>query len=193
MTGLTLVELMIGIALLAMLLSLGAPSFATWSHNAQIRAMADSIVSGLQLAQSDAARRNQTARFQLVSSLDNSCVLTTSGSNWVVSLQAVAGACASNNMADATDTAPGIVERRPAAESTPSAAVSASQSSIAFTGLGRVSPVPAGNITIDVSNPSGGTCVASGGAMRCLRIVVSPQGQVRMCDPHAASGDPRAC
>ena len=64
----------------------------------------------------------------------------------------------------------------------------------AFNGLGRVSPTPAGTITYDVGNPSGGTCRAAGGTMRCLRVEVSPTGQVRMCDPSLTSAtDPQGC
>jgi type IV fimbrial biogenesis protein FimT len=64
-----------------------------------------------------------------------------------------------------------------------------------FNGLGRVTPVPAGNITIDVTNPTGGTCatIATPAPMRCLRVVVTAGGQVRLCDPAFASTDPQGC
>jgi len=70
--------------------------------------------------------------------------------------------------------------------------VAATQSVVVFNGLGRVTPVPAGNIDIDISNPSGGACAAAG-PMRCLRIRVSTGGQIRMCDPILASTDPQGC
>jgi type IV fimbrial biogenesis protein FimT len=65
-----------------------------------------------------------------------------------------------------------------------------------FNGLGRIAPpLPAGNITIDINNPNGGTCYAAGGELTCLRIVITPAGQVRMCDPNPdlPAGDPRIC
>jgi type IV fimbrial biogenesis protein FimT len=69
---------------------------------------------------------------------------------------------------------------------------------VAFNGLGRITPTPAGTITYDISNPTGGTCLAAGGKMRCLRLEVSASGQVRMCDPNlpaatASNPDPQGC
>jgi type IV fimbrial biogenesis protein FimT len=48
---------------------------------------------------------------------------------------------------------------------------------------------------VDVSNPGGGECIAAGGPMRCLRIVVTGGGNIRMCDPTptVVAPDPRAC
>ena len=55
--------------------------------------------------------------------------------------------------------------------------------------------LPPGNLaTFQVTNPMGGTCAADGGEMRCLSVVVTSAGQVRMCDPAVtASTDPRKC
>ena len=109
----------------------------------------------------------------------------------MLSLQNPTGACATA-IADPSDLnppAPGIIQMRPGAEGSRNAVVAAGQSLIIFNGLGRVTPVPAGDIDIDVSNPTGGACVGVGlhatpaGPMRCLRLVVSAGGQVRMCDP----------
>jgi type IV fimbrial biogenesis protein FimT len=68
---------------------------------------------------------------------------------------------------------------------------------LSFTPLGRTTPatLPAGNVAVfDVSSASG-TCAAAGGDMRCLRVVVTAAGQIRMCDPAvpATSTDPRKC
>jgi type IV fimbrial biogenesis protein FimT len=60
----------------------------------------------------------------------------------------------------------------------------ATQSAVVFNGLGRITPIPAANITIDVTNPN--TTFA-------LRVVVSPGGQVRMCNPAFAATDPQGC
>jgi type IV fimbrial biogenesis protein FimT len=42
-----------------------------------------------------------------------------------------------------------------------------------------------------------GACLSAGGNVRCLNIVVSPGGQMRMCDPSRTStannNDPMAC
>ena len=86
--GFTIVELMIGVALLAIVLAIGGPGFATWMQNLQIRNMSEAMQNGIQLARAEAVRRNSQVRFQLVDSLTSACVLATSGgtgsSAWTV-------------------------------------------------------------------------------------------------------------
>jgi type IV fimbrial biogenesis protein FimT len=189
--GTTLVELLIGLAIIALLFALGAPGFGTWIQNTQIRTAAETIQSGLQLARGEAVRRNATVRFQLTSGVTAGCALSTTAGNWVVSQDDPTGAC---NSAASDTVAPRIIQVRPTAEGSPNAVVAAGQSTIIFNGLGRVTPVPAANIDIDISNPTGGACATSSVAgMRCLRIRISSGGQVRMCDPLLASTDPQGC
>ena len=186
-TGMSLIELMMGLAIVALLFGLAAPGFSVWIQNTHIRTAAEAIQNGLMLARAEAVRRNTAVRFQLTDTTDDSCALSTSGTNWLISLQDPAGACATA-IADPSDLnppAPGIIQLRAGAEGSRNAAVAAGQSLIIFNGLGRVAPVPAGDINIDISNPGGGNCISAtpAGAMRCLRVVVSTGGQVRMCDP----------
>jgi len=187
--GVSLIELMVGISVLAVLLVAGLPSFNNWLQNSQIRTTAEAIQNGLNVARSEGVRRNSTVRFQLTSTADSSCALSTTVPNWVVSLDDPSGACGS---AASDTTAPRIIQSRIAAEGTANAVVAASQSAVVFNGLGRITPVPAANITIDISNPTGGAC-ATAGPMSCLRVVISPGGQVRMCNPGFASTDPQGC
>ncbi len=189
--GVTLIELCIGIVIMAVLIVLALPTFTAWLQNSQIRVAADAIQNGISIARSEAIRRNTSVRFQFTSTADNSCALSTSGKNWVVSLDDPTSPAACGSAASDT-VAPRIIQMRPASDGTPNAVVAADQSVIVFTGLGRVNPVPAANININVTNPTGGSCAAAG-PMRCLRIVVSTGGQVRMCDPAFASTDPQGC
>jgi type IV fimbrial biogenesis protein FimT len=193
--GFTLVELMVGIALLAILLAIGGPGFSSWLQNTQVRTMSEAIQNGIQLSRAEAVRRNAQVRFELMSSLDNTCAPSTSGRNWVVSMDGANASCASTNMADAAaPVAPRMIQTRPGGDGSRNAVVAASQTNIIFNGLGRVTPVPGADITIDVTNPSGGACADLGGPMRCLRIVVTAGGQVRMCDPRAAfAGTSEGC
>lgn len=195
--GVTLVEVIVVMAIIAMLVMVGAPSFSTWFSNSRIRTTAESMLAGLQLAKSEAVARNTRVRFQLTSTLDNACVLSVTGANWVVNVDpnadpdAVVGLCA-NAPDDAV--APFILQARPAAAGSGSTQVVASASTVVFNGVGRQpAPVPAGNLTIDINNPAGGTCLDAGGELTCLRIVVSPLGQIRMCNPNFPAGDPQGC
>lgn len=186
--GASLIELMVGITLLALLVGMGIPSFAEWLRNAKIRSAAESIQAGLQHARAEAVRRNTQVRFQLVSSLDSSCSVSTSGTNWLVNLTSSttpAGQCG-DSLSDTTS--PFIVQRSPAGGDGDTLAINASQYVVSFNGLGRQVPstnptTSTGTLTINVNSASATCLGTTGGTARCLRIVVSPAGQIRMCDP----------
>lgn len=72
--GFTLTELLITIAVLAIALSLAAPSFTQQIANYRVRSAAESIVGGLNYARGEAIRRNTAVSF----TLDNS------GPGWTV-------------------------------------------------------------------------------------------------------------
>jgi len=54
--GVTLIELMVGIAILATLLAMGIPAFTGWIQDTQVRTAAESILNGLQTARAEAVR-----------------------------------------------------------------------------------------------------------------------------------------
>lgn len=194
--GLTLVELIVVMAIVAMLAVLSAPTFSGWVINARIRTTAEAMQAGLQLAKSEAVARNTRVRFQLTSTLDNACVASVNGANWVVNLDPnadpseVEGEC---DRAPSDVNAPFILQARPAAAGSGNTQVAATAATVVFNGLGRPVPAPAGNITIAITNPVGGTCTAVGGDVTCLSIVLTPAGQIRMCNPAFPANDPQGC
>jgi type IV fimbrial biogenesis protein FimT len=194
--GFSLVELMIGLVVFAILMAIAVPSFSRWIANSQIRTAADTMMAGITLARSEALRRNATVRFQLTSTLTSACVLSTTGTNWIVSLSDPTSLC---NVDPSTSTAPLTIQKKPGTEGAPNAAIATTGgTTIYFNGFGRLT-TPAGitGITqIDISNPTGGACehVTAGSPMRCLRIRVSSSGNTKLCDPAVSStGDPRYC
>ena len=196
--GFSLVELMVVIAIVTMFLMAGAPSFSTWMQNARLRSSAESIVSGLQYARSEAVSRNARVRFQLVSSLDSGCAQSTSSPIWIVNLDPdavdneVDGRC---DAAPSQTVMPRILQKRESLSAASNMVVSTGGiSTLVFNGLGRITPVPAGTVNINVTSSVSGACAADGGSLTCLRIVVSPAGQVRMCNPKfAQTTDPQGC
>lgn len=64
-SGFTLIELMIGLAIAAILLVLAMPGYSTWIADSQIRNAAESIASGLRYAQAEAIRQNSTVQFSI--------------------------------------------------------------------------------------------------------------------------------
>lgn len=199
--GVSLIELMVGLAIVGAGVVMGAPSFAEWIQNTRIRTAAESIQSGLSLARAEAIRRNTPVRFQLVDSLTSSCALSTSGTNWVVNLTSSTSPASSCGSTPGSTSSPYIVQVSPAVSSNSVVTVSAGQSTVSFNGLGRqtasTNPTAAvGAVTIDVAS-SAGSCLAASGTLRCLRVVVSTLGQIRMCDPSVTSSGtnngPTAC
>lgn len=203
--GVTLIELVVTIAVFALLLMAVAPSAAEWIRNSRIRNTANSIQAGLLKARNESLRRNTPVMFSLVTLtdntvMDNSCAISGGGVSWVVSLSDPASKCGSTAadskpFSDSEWSAPKIIDKQAGggAGNTVSVAaqISATDSTAAsmviFNGFGRVSNAsPIG--VIDIKDVSGSS------SYRNLRIALSAGGTVRMCDPKVtATTDPRKC
>jgi type IV fimbrial biogenesis protein FimT len=195
--GVSLIELMIGLAIVAFLLFLGVPEFSVFLQNTQIRNAAETTLAGITLARAEAVRRNAPVRFQLVSDLTSGCAISTgplndsSALSWVVSLDNPTGACDANP----GDAAPRIVQKKSAREGSVNVRVSTDQApTVTFNGLGRMTGT--GVQRLDFKSASG-VCVHVddvNGTMRCLALMVTTGGAVKMCDPKVGdTTDPRHC
>jgi type IV fimbrial biogenesis protein FimT len=190
--GISLIEVMIVVSVLALLLVAVGPEIGTWMRNVQIRNAAESVQNGMQLARAEAMRRNQNVRFSLVSNMTNGCALSSSSASWMVSLEDPAGKC---DVAPSDSTSPRSIALRNANEGSASVAIGALQSdlatpatSVTFDGFGRVADTT-GIRRMSFDNS------ASGNNYRALRVELSASGSVRMCDPRVSttSDDPRRC
>lgn len=83
--GFSVIELLIVLAVLGAMLGLALTSYTTTIASTRTRATAESILAGLQLARSEAIRRNTPMRFQIVSNLTNACAYATNTAVWIVS------------------------------------------------------------------------------------------------------------
>jgi len=183
--GFNLIEMLIAMVILALLLLLALPNMSEYLRNASVRTAAEIIANGIQLARSEAIRRNTPVEFALVSAdpteANVSAAANTAGPHWIVR----------TFQPTAVYTAPDFIQGG-GAYSTRNAVIAADSANFSFGSLGRTDL--GGNNTIRVTYPSGGNCVADGGSVRCLNVVVQIGGQVRMCDPAVtAAGDTRAC
>ncbi len=175
--GMSLVEMSITLAIVGILLVLGMPSFVEWLQNSQIRTASSSIMSGLQIARSEAVRRNA----RVVFTLTNPGV--TGGTGWTVTL------------ADGT-----AIQSAPAGEGSRSAVVTATPAganAVTFTGYGRT-PEPPNNLNGDgsalLTQIDIDSAILAAATSRDMRIMITTGGQIRMCDPNfTIVGDPRVC
>ena len=239
--GFTLIELMVGVAILGILLALALPTFTDWLQNSAIRGQADYMLSGLQQARGEAIKRNRFVRFQLVTTMDGACDLAQTSHLWIVSHGDPQGQCdlpqsqalPANN--DPNSLNPvllirGVQERRNLDIQTTIAVdtggvVFDPEPVACFNGLGQLARIQtatgqctdsrnpgasaAATLTLDVT-PLGGVAAcqanpatidpddsaaveANNRLARCVRIVVLPSGETRMCDPVVNLPDPRAC
>lgn len=175
---------MITVAIVALLLALAVPSYQQWIANVRIRTTAEAIQNGLMLAKGEAVKRNTKVQFVLtsgdpVAANVNSITASASGTAWMVRVYQPGG----------TYTSADYVQGRNKAEGSQNVAVTAGQSTVIFTGIGGLSPIPAASIAFDVSRSGGDANVD-----RVLRVTVAPGGAIRVCDPKLSlSTSPLGC
>lgn len=165
-SGLTLIEMMVGLAIMGLLMFMLMPSYQIWIGNTQIRTMSESVQSGLLKARQEAIQRNAPMQFVLA------------GSAWSIGCETATAEC------------PATIEGKGAKEGT-NESINLTAITIVFDQFGRRKlPAPAdGMISIPVDSSS-----LSASDSRDLRITISPEGGIRMCDPNVyTTGDPRKC
>lgn len=167
--GFTIVELMVTVAVFALLSALAVPMMRSVIENTHIRAAAQSLQNGLSMARAEAVRLNTQVEF----------VLT--GAGW--SIQRVSD---------------GSLLQQASGKELPSGTT--------------ITPAPAGStrITFDAfgqtvaTNPSDGSAAltqidvvatnpSGSSSYKPMRIQFAAGGLARLCDPNAASTEPKAC
>lgn len=165
--GFTLIELMVTVALIAVLTMLGVPAYQDYVANNRVRVTAGDIREGLQLARMEAIRRNDRVSFCL------------DGASWSVR---------SGALCTAGETLRGQQEVRR------SVSVSPALLSVIYDGRGRTRSATDAELTgaalSRIAVTRSGECDEE-----CLEMTVeySPGGMVRVCNPALAAGDPQAC
>lgn len=188
--GLTLIELLIGLAIVSVLLALGIPSFSSMIQNAQVRSAGESILNGLHAARNEALRRNVSIRFNLTDTTGKvtwtvTCVVTTTDCP-ADPIQSYSAAEGGGNARVGISTAIII----PAYTTVLAAGTGLSSGAgVTFNNLGSVLPANAGSDInrIDITN-------AIDSDVRRLVIVLGTGGAIRMCDPlHNLATNPQGC
>lgn len=189
--GVTLIELMVGITIVSLLMVVGVPSFSLWIQNTQTRTAAESIQNGLQIARTEAVRRNMNVRFSLTDASGTvawsvDCVNVTA--DCPAGIQSRSGGEGGVNARAGVSVA-ALPSPIPVGHfNTALAAGAGLPAGVTFDGMGRV---PIANVgtdiaRIDVTNVKAG--------VRRMVIVIGTGGQTRMCDPAIAlATNPQGC
>jgi type IV fimbrial biogenesis protein FimT len=176
--GFTLIEMLIVVAIVALLTTLGIPSFRVWIQNTQIYNAAESAQNGLQKAKAEAVKRNSNVTFALLGASPDWV------SSWIVT-DATTGATVESRSGG--EGSKNITAKGLAADGVTTA------TTVTFSNLGGVVANAANLGQIDFSSSLTGS--------RNLRVTIGINGvgsNVRMCDPDPILAakvppDPRKC
>lgn len=158
--GFTIIELLVAVAVLALMLMLGVPAMGTWLGNASIRANAEAVSNAIQFARTEAIRRNTNVQI----------TMDAAGTSWTINL-----------VSDGS-----VVQERGADAKASSVAVTFEPSAsrtVTFNGLGAITDAaPITAIKVDST-----TMAAAESREMCVMIGVS--GIARMCDPQRSTAN----
>lgn len=172
-SGFTLVELMIAVAVLAILMTVGLPNFRQLMKNYEVRVAAESVVNGLQRARAEAVSRNASVQF----------VLGT-GTSWTV-----------DYVTKPVPTDPPLDSRLSSEGSATAALVavaadlSTAATKITYNNLGQVIVNPDATPTLRQVTFN----ATAGGGNQTLRVTIGAGGNARVCDPSLPTSNARAC
>ena len=172
--GFSLIELMIGLAIIAIMMGIAAPSFVTWMQNSQIRNAAESVKSGLQRARAEAVSQNTNVEFVLGL-----------GTSWEVQLVDGTTIDSRSSGEGSVDVTIGVL---PAGATDP---FNIESPTVTFDSFGGIAGNANGLDTIaqiDFDSPK-----LSAAESKELRVTIGFGGNTKMCDPNLAAPNPRAC
>ncbi|MCL2310708.1 MAG: GspH/FimT family pseudopilin [Proteobacteria bacterium] len=182
-SGFSLVELVVTIAVVAIIVTIAIPNIGDWIGKARVRASAEALQNSIRFAQSEAAKRNRLVEFSLVNSTippTANAVAADNGTAWIVRLLPLSTEETSVLQADVFSQK-GIHIK------------GGRNKTLVFSGLGQVyTGVPNGLDPDPFLPATRAYQVASSSDTYSLCVLVQPGGGVRWCDPSHTSGD-RSC
>jgi len=183
--GFTLVEMLVGLGLTVFFMLMTLPSASAYLTDARIRAAAQTYYSGAQLARAEAVRRNAEVRLLLTDDPRASQpTASVNGLGWVV----LAGGGPQGVDWSTLEGTEWVDSKDPQEARTTGLRVAANEAIVQFDGQGAASV----NQIVKFLGPAADTCYPRG--PRCLHVVISLGGQVRLCDPGISNnGDNRKC
>ena len=140
--GFNLIEVMVVVAVLAIVIGLAVPNFAEWTQNQRIRVAAEAMQKGFQIARAEAVRRNLPVQ-----------LVVGPGSGWTVA-EAVSGTEVQSRSQEEGTIGVNVTPTPPGASVTTFSPIGGRMANINGT-------PPLEEVEID--NPAGGTCQTAAG------------------------------
>ena len=190
--GFSLIEMMIAVAIVAIVSTLAFPSYRAWIQNTKIRNTAEAVLNGLQIARAEAVKRNANVNFCLGTTNPDCVPVAGTDSAWVVGCDTVVPAPVAPAVTPLE--CPAVIQSRSSGEGASSAvtviATPPANTMVLFTNLGTAAPAPVPFSEVNVNVPTSVLADA-----RNLRVTLGVGGNARMCDPNTSlpSSDPRKC
>jgi type IV fimbrial biogenesis protein FimT len=196
--GFTLVEIMVGLAILSVMLAVGVPSMRSWMTSSSALAAAEFYAEGLKMARSEAVKRNAVTRLTLVEGESEAqmgwtvdlCVptpealCTDESGSWSTTSSVAAGANATDFFSVSRPAVNLPKTSMMAVTRFPAGAVS-----VYFTPVGWVN----GSITPSLSKLELAPASGQAGAFPTAAVAVTLAGVVTKCNPAVAVHDSRGC
>lgn len=197
--GISLIEAMITLSIATIVMGIGVPAISGWMRDAEVRATAEALRAGLQLARLEAVQRNAIVRFELtnesgLAAWTLGCVSatakcpavirqSTSGDTGAGTRIGVATAASSTTTTASTTTTNSAINLSRAL-----AAGSGLPAGVSFDSAGRVPLDNLGSdvIRIDVTH-------ADNGYVQRLVVRIGGAGLISLCDPTATPGRLEVC
>ena len=191
--GFSLIELMVTLAIAALMLALAVPYYKTWIANSKVRSTAEQMVANLRQAQAEAVKRYRRVVFYRSGVTDCSTIpaYSATGNYWVILTiplvtgdQPAVAQCGTISDGSSNIQISGWTAMCYGTNGRPIAVAAAS------TGIG-VACAASTAFDIDVKDSAGTTSLAD----RPLRVNIAPGGGIRMCDPKRSLdlGNPDGC
>jgi type IV fimbrial biogenesis protein FimT len=197
--GYTLIEVMVGVAILGTLLAVGMPNLTNWVVANKARAASEFYLDGLSMARRQAVTHNARSRIVLTPNANGQfdwqvdlCFpvpgtpCTTAGGDWSTTAAASAGDPEGNTGFKSVFRAASALP--PASVLVPSVAP-AGADAIYFTELGWVDTTIPNRLAMLRLDPS----AALANQVRAAAVAVTLAGMASKCDPVALAPDSRAC
>lgn len=175
--GFTLIELMVTLALVALLMMIAVPSISSWMADARVRAAGEALQNAARIAQGEAIRRSRSSMLVLTLATPGlDAAPTANAQHWYAEVVPLAS--------DSASDAAGRYLRGGTDPSAMNVAVSG-PAVVCFNAFGQLTALTAAQTGLgaacDLTLPKEISLSASG-ATRSMKVQIALGGRVRLCD-----------